>query len=251
MNKNTYMKNESTSRVKLHIGCGEKYLEGYTNIDYPPSEHSVIKVKADVYHDIRTLSYPENSVDEIRSHHLFEHFNRAEAIALLIKWRRWLKPGGKIVIETPDFYSCAVSYAFAPTQKRRMELGRHMMGSQEAGWAIHYDFWDPMKFKYVLQATGFERISCTSYQNAIAQHLPKVPFMNIVGNLFPRVFYKKKGGHKLPNVVAVAYKTDARIEPSAVARKILSQYLVGREGEPLLSVWMKQFEDAVREWATL
>ena len=239
------MKKESV--VKLHIGCGEKYLEGYTNIDYPQSEHSVIKVRADIYHDIRTLFYPENSVDEIRSHHPFEHFERAEAIALLMKWRRWLKPGGKLIIETPDFYSCAVAYVFALTQKRRMELGRHMLGSQEAAWAIHYDFWDAPKFEYVFKKCGFEKISIKNYQNAVAQHFPKVPFLNVAGNLLPSSFYKKRGGHKLPNVVAAAHKSDLPIDENAVAHEILSQYLVGKEGDAMLSVWVKQFEEAIKQ----
>ena len=232
--------------VKLHIGSGEKYLEGYVNIDYPQSEHSVITVKADVYHDIRTLSYEDNSVNEIRSHHLFEHFSRAEALALLLKWRRWLKPGGLLVIETPDFYSCAMQYISATTQKRRMELGRHMLGSQEAPWAIHYDFWDKPKFNYVFKKCGFEKSNIRTYQNAIAQHFPKVPLLNVAGNLFPSSFYKKRGGHKLPNIVAITHKSDTTIDENAVAREILSQYLVGKEGEPLLAVWMKQFEEAIK-----
>jgi SAM-dependent methyltransferase len=232
--------------VKLHIGCGEKYLEGYVNIDYPQLEHSVVKVRADIYHDIRTLSYPDDSVEEIRSHHLFEHFMRADAIALLMKWRRWLKPKGKLIIETPDFYGCAAAYVFSLTQKRRMELGRHMMGSEEAKWAIHYDFWDAPKFKYVFRECGFSNIKTVSYQNAVAQHFPNIPFLSLVGNLLPGSFYKKRGGHKLPNVVATAYKTKDVIDEYVVARTILSQYLVGKEGDPLLDVWMKQFEEAIK-----
>ncbi len=74
--------------LKLHLGCGEKYLEGYVNIDFPQSEHSVLTPKVDMYHDIRTLQYPDNSVDEIQSHHLFEHFSRTDALKLLFRWRR-------------------------------------------------------------------------------------------------------------------------------------------------------------------
>lgn len=119
--------------VKLHLGCGEKYLEGYINIDYPPSEHTVMTVKADIYQDIRTLEYNDNSVDEIRNHHLFEHFPRAEALKLLADWRRWLKPGGKLLIETPDFEESARAYIWVPTRKRRMELGRHIFGRLHEG----------------------------------------------------------------------------------------------------------------------
>lgn len=71
-----------------------------------------MKPKADVFADIRQLEYPENSISEIRSHHLFEHFSRAEAIDLLLKWRKWLKPNGILRIETPDFYRCCRWFLF-------------------------------------------------------------------------------------------------------------------------------------------
>lgn len=80
--------------LKLHLGCGDNYLAGYLNIDLPPSRQTVVKTKADLYADIRVLDYPEGSVDEIRSHHVFEHFSRQEALKLLANWRRWLKVGG-------------------------------------------------------------------------------------------------------------------------------------------------------------
>lgn len=80
--------------LRLHLGCGEQRLEGYVNIDYPPSEHTVqTKTGADIFADITTLNFPTHSVDEIRLHHVFEHFDRATALALLIKWHSCLKIG--------------------------------------------------------------------------------------------------------------------------------------------------------------
>jgi len=85
--------------IKLHLGCGETYLPGYINIDFPPSQHTVQKQpKADLYADIRQLSYPSESVEEIRLHHVFEHFDRPTALRLLIDWYEWLKEGGSRII---------------------------------------------------------------------------------------------------------------------------------------------------------
>lgn len=239
---NTFNKN-----MKLHLGSGEKYLAGYHNIDYPQSEHSVVTVRADEYADIRTLNYPENSIEEVRNHHMFEHFPRAKALKLLATWRKWLKPDGVLMIETPDFGRCAGAYVRAFSRKRRFELGRHMMGSQEAHWAIHYDFWDKSKFKYVLKKFGFKNIKVLRYENALSQKYATFPgsriILNFLGNLLPNSIYKKYGGHKLPNIVVTAKKDGERlINDVAVAREILSEYLVGREGEEMLAVWMNDFE---------
>ncbi len=226
--------------VKLHLGCGDKYMEGYVNVDYPQSEHSVMKVKADLYSDMMDLSYPDNSVDEIRSHHLFEHFNRAQALKLLLRWRRWLKPNGLLWIETPDFGACARAYVFALSQRRKFQLWRHILGSQEAKWANHYDYWDKSKGNLVLKKLGFKNIRCKTYHNRLAQHYPKIPFLNFIGRFVPDSFYRKYGGHRLPNLEMKARKdADQTVDERRAVCSLLSQYLVGKEEEDLLAVWMK------------
>ena len=90
--------------TRLHLGCGERYLEGYVNIDYPLDQHSVqISSPADLHADITELSYEPATVAEVRLHHVFEHFDRVTALRLLIDWYAWLEEGGLLLIETPDF----------------------------------------------------------------------------------------------------------------------------------------------------
>jgi hypothetical protein len=249
--------------LKLHLGCGEKYLEGYVNIDYPDTEQKVIKTKADVFSDMRSLSYPENSVDEIRSHHLFEHFSRAEALKLITRWRSWLKPGGLLIIETPDFTSSAAMFLIATSMKRRFQLARHIFGSEEAGWATHKDYWDGQKFTYVLKKFGFTKIKVRGYRNGLAKHAkdaPKIgplfkrlpegaylPLLNAIGNILPESFYKKYGGNKMPNVLVAARKDPKislhRSEEDRIAKQLLAMSMTGREGEKLLDVWFKDYQE--------
>jgi predicted SAM-dependent methyltransferase len=247
--------------MKIHLGCGEKYLEGYVNIDFPDSEQSIIKTKADVYYtNMQELSYPEGSLEEIRSHHLFEHFSRAEALKLLTRWRSWLKPDGVLVIETPDFTTSAAMFLQSSSLKRRFQLSRHIYGSQEAGWAQHKDYWDKDKFQFVLGKLGFKHIKIRRYWNGLARHADKIPkigknlvrlpesfyipVLNAAGALLPESFYKKYGSHKMPNILVRAMKNDlAELNEYETVQEILSLYLAGKEGQELLEVWMREYRD--------
>lgn len=74
--------------MKLNLGCGKKIFDGYENIDWPT--------------DIRKLSYPKESCDEIIAIHVFEHFYRHEAIEVLKHWVDLLKVGGSLILELPS-----------------------------------------------------------------------------------------------------------------------------------------------------
>ncbi len=147
--------------MKLHLGCGRIYLKGYVNIDYPPEEQSIQSdIKADIYKDIAKLKYKKSSVDEIRLHHVFEHFSRYSALAQLCKWRDWLKVGGLLIIETPDAlasFKMVISPFLNYTNKQ--QVLRHLFGSHEASWAVHYDGWYKEKFKHTLKELGFNKFS--------------------------------------------------------------------------------------------
>jgi hypothetical protein len=76
--------------MKLHLGCGQVYLKGYVNIDYPSSEHTVQhKSVADRLTDISQLTFPTSSVEEVRLHHVFEHFRRPQISARVACWNGW------------------------------------------------------------------------------------------------------------------------------------------------------------------
>jgi len=150
-------RSKDPAAVRLHLGCGEKAFPGYVNIDFPPSEHTVQQIRgADVYADVVALAMPDDSVDEVRLHHLFEHFSSATALALLCRWHRWLRPGGRIVIETPDVLACArLLVDPVTTVEGRLSVMRHLFGSQEASWAVHRDGWYDQRFGVVLSGLGF------------------------------------------------------------------------------------------------
>ncbi|MCK4887704.1 MAG: cobalamin-dependent protein, partial [Planctomycetes bacterium] len=144
--------------LKLHLGCGQKYFDDYVNIDYPPENHNVMNVKADLYYDIKKIALPENSVDEIRLHHVFEHFSRVEALALLIKWHKWLKKGGRLHIEVPDLIGSAKTLLSDVSMKVKMGVVRHLSGDQASSWGYHVDQWFGERFEETLYELGFSSI---------------------------------------------------------------------------------------------
>lgn len=174
--------------IKLHLGCGAVYLPGYINIDYPPQEHTVqANTKVDQYADLTELKYDAESISEIRLHHVFEHFDRPTALKLLIRWYRWLADDGLLTIETPDFQRSIRSYIFG-SRKVRWRTLRHLFGSHEAAWAVHYDGWYKAKYKLYLGRLGyktlkFEHESHNGLHNVIVHARKEKPFVTTAEQL--------------------------------------------------------------------
>jgi len=94
--------------IKLNLGCGDKILDGYINIDVVESRAGV---KPDVICDLHDLSkFQSNSVDEILAVHVVEHFWQWEVTDILKEWIRVLKPGGKLILECPNLISAAEEF---------------------------------------------------------------------------------------------------------------------------------------------
>ncbi|KAF0219372.1 MAG: type 11 [Geobacteraceae bacterium] len=207
--------------LRLHLGCGEQYLDGYVNIDYPSSNHSVMQVKADRYADITTLSFPEGTVDEIRLHHVFEHFSRVTALALLIRWHEWLKVGGILHIETPDLEGSArIVVSNAPWGIKAATI-RHLAGDHADAWAYHVDHWCPERFQHTLQQLGFQQVQLSS------TNWPHEPY--------------------LANVTAVFVKARSmnREELVKAAEELLAESLVSPLEQATYQVWKDQFHTAL------
>jgi len=204
------------SPVRLHLGYGGKHLDDYINIDFAPNMHTFqAKIGADVFADITTLNIPDNSVDEIRSCHVFEHFDRPTAIALLCKWHKSLKIGGFVHIETPDFRkSVEVFLDRKSSYNVKQQVLRHIYGSHETSWAIHCDGWYKEKFEYILKQLGFENI---------------------------RFEFDYKRVTKNIRVTAYKRKMHKKNQLSIIAKKILSQSMIDRNEKKMLEIWYKNF----------
>jgi len=98
--------------IKLHLGCGDYWLDGYINIDID------VYGGTDMLWDIRNgLPFQESVVEIIEAYELLEHFDMFEVNKVLDDWKRVLINGGKIRISTPDMDVLMEEY---PTNKAKV-----------------------------------------------------------------------------------------------------------------------------------
>src|SRR6202012_3650744 len=89
--------------MKLNLGCGDKILEGFVNVDVVESRAGK---SPDVICDLHQLTpFEDGSADEIMAIHVVEHFWRWEVVDIRKEWVRVLKPGGKMILECPNLIS--------------------------------------------------------------------------------------------------------------------------------------------------
>ena len=143
--------------IKLHLGCGTKHLEGYTNIDirYLPG--------VDEVNNIRFLrNYKENSVDEIYACHVLEHFGRWEYKEVLKRWFEILKPGGYLRLAVPNFHSICLHYNKTKDLNSLMGL---LYGGQDYDENYHYITFDYNTLSKDLSNIGYSEISTWDEKN--------------------------------------------------------------------------------------
>lgn len=139
--------------MKYHLGCGSVYLNGYCNVDFPPENHNVNKnIKVDLYTNILTMEMQRCS--EIRSSHVFEHFNYTDSLFLLYRWYKHLTINGLLRINIPDVEALSKALTEASIEKS-FRIIRYLYGSHEDTWAYHINGWTDKTLSYALNNIGF------------------------------------------------------------------------------------------------
>lgn len=82
---------------KLHIGCGEKTMDGWLNADFFPWSPTVLHLDA-------TKHFPidDKQFDYVFSEHMIEHIPYPQGFLMLSECYRILREGGTIRITTPN-----------------------------------------------------------------------------------------------------------------------------------------------------
>ena len=118
--------------LRLNLGCGDKILPGYVNVDVVESRAGK---KPDVICDLHELvPFADDSADEVLSVHVVEHFWRWEIRDVLREWVRVLKPGGKMIVECPNIQSACQTFLENPVQNARED-----QAGQRTMWVFYGD----------------------------------------------------------------------------------------------------------------
>jgi SAM-dependent methyltransferase len=114
--------------MKLNLGCGDKILEGYLNIDLK-------NPKADKICDATNLSFIENnSIDEVLAIAVLEHISPYKCTETLKEWHRVLKLNGRLIVEVPDILEICKHFE-AADKAERYKLINCIFGS--TSWSIN------------------------------------------------------------------------------------------------------------------
>ena len=160
--------------IKLHLGCGTVYKDGWINIDNN-SDSNIQKL--DIKWDLRySLPFPDNSADFIYNEHFLEHLTVEEGISAIKDFIRVLKPDGVMRIAMPDLERAILAYldkdwkenskatfekyglTFIQTRAERININFHWWGHK---WL--YD-WEELERR--LKEAGCEKIKrCVIFES--------------------------------------------------------------------------------------
>jgi len=148
--------------MKLHIGCGKKYIAGYKHLDVIDFEH------VDFVCDTRKLSMIEDaSASEIYACHILEHVERDEVVTVLREWNRVLKDGGTLRVAVPDFEAVVAEYQ----EKKDLQCFQGLLyGGQTYDYNYHHVAFDLLTLKTFLSDAGFELVERYEWRDFLPEN---------------------------------------------------------------------------------
>jgi hypothetical protein len=135
--------------MKLNIGCGDDYKEGWVNIDSSPY------VKKDLDHDLSFLDEKfADQADFILAQDILEHLNMNKWEVALTRWVRCLKVGGKIQIQIPDPY--LIFDKLVTGELTEEEVNRVIYGENTTDLDRHYQLFSLGRLKDTMKKLGLK-----------------------------------------------------------------------------------------------
>ncbi len=137
--------------MKLHLGCGNRYLPGFFHIDAINYDGHI-----DYVGDIAKLNFIEtNSVEEIYASHVLEHFKRHQIEEVLNEWNRVLQINGILRIAVPNFEAIVNHYN---QHKDISKLIGLLYVGQTYDYNFHHVCFDFISLKELLEKSNYKSV---------------------------------------------------------------------------------------------
>jgi predicted SAM-dependent methyltransferase len=154
----------SPSSTRLHVGCGDRRVGGWLNVDVIGSEY-------DVDLGAGSLPWRSDSFDSLVSQHMIEHLELfSELMPLLREFRRVLRPGAQIWLSCPDMEKVCRAYIderlpeYLADRQTRDEYSlqgapiSQMVNDLFHQYGGHKNLYDYPLLKWALETTGFTNV---------------------------------------------------------------------------------------------
>ena len=183
-----------SNKLKLHLGCGERFLEGYYHIDINNFDH------IDHIGPVSDLNMFENgSVFEIYASHVLEYFDKFESLEVLKEWKRVLEPNGILRLAVPNFENLVKVYESTKDIDNIIGpvIGRWEINQNEL--IYHKQIFDELSLSKQLKEVGFKKVVKWDWKDFISDH---IDYDDHSQAYFPHMD-KENGLHVSLNLIAV------------------------------------------------
>ena len=144
-------KHQLWDQLRLNIGHQVNYLDDYINIA------SELGSESDCVYKLPELPYSIPVVDEIRVQNLIETLGYHPAAQAIQIWHSVMRPGGRLIVTTPDFLQCCQQFASA-TAEQQIQLYRLFFGEPYNNKLNKFLFTE-QQLRMHLQWAGFGQIN--------------------------------------------------------------------------------------------
>ena len=173
----------SPQGVRLNLGCGLDYRQGYVNVDRVPEHHP------DLVCDVTWLApIQDRSAAEVLAQDVLEHIPRAKCPTALREWNRVLADNGVLALRVPSLENLLRLLVREDKQVPREQeiLIQNIYGTQGYEGDFHFNGFTETSLRCQLDAAGFAVHSLTVHDEwmfdvraAKTRHTPPDPILRI------------------------------------------------------------------------
>ena len=165
--------------MKLNLGCAKDIREGYINVDLYYKHPDVIN------EDILNLSFvKDNTVEKILAKDIIEHLPLEEAVKSFKVWYRYLKPGGRLLVQTINFNKIKDAFTEGvwdiPTLNHMLFAGTNYTDVGTQSCDFHKSVYTPEYLAEIFTQIGFKVLGTEedSVDDAL-RHNPRAHNLNL------------------------------------------------------------------------